>query len=111
MFYATSLAREGLKHSTIKIIPFRLKVPPNCKRSSESLYQLRLSPSVGLCHAQDPAESGFTVKPRLPISPVILDCLQDHLLARNTQDDLMLWAASMYQFLWLPQCGGILVPF
>ena len=45
---------------------------------------------------QDQAESGFKTKPRLPVTPVILDRLQDHLLA---QDDLMLWAAACTGFL------------
>ena len=101
-FYATSLAKEGLKHSTIKSYLSGLRylqiakgLPDPFISSGSHLHLDYIMHGI----KRDQAESGFKAKPRLPVIPVILDCLQDHLLACSTQDDLMLWATACTSFL------------
>ena len=57
---------------------------------------------------RDQAEKGVKVKPRLPITPVILDRLQDLLCTHGSQDDLMLWATACIGFFGLLRAGEFL---
>ena len=107
--FVTYLAKEGLRHSTIKVYLSGVRyaqIAAGFKNPFSTPWPRLEYVLKGV--KRDQAERGVKPKPRLPISPAILRKLrQVWSTSAQDRDTKLMWASAFFGFL---RCGEMTVP-